>query len=123
MGKGGPKMGPFERFAHSVMVRAEQVMAAAAIDPRFVTEPDWRCLEDLFSSIEVMESEARLVGNSKVMAHMVPDIVPPIDREYTLYYLVLRRARQCQPSNKLRAPLRVRSVSRAFFNFGQVVSS
>ena len=34
-----------------------------------------------------MASETRLVGNSKVMHHMMPNIVPPIDREYTLGYL------------------------------------
>lgn len=34
-----------------------------------------------------MASGTSLVGNSKVMHHMVPNIVPPIDREYTLRYL------------------------------------
>lgn len=34
-----------------------------------------------------MASGTSLVGNSKVMHHMMPNIVPPIDREYTLRYL------------------------------------
>lgn len=34
-----------------------------------------------------MASGTSIVGNSKVMAHMIPNIVPPIDREYTLKYL------------------------------------
>jgi len=34
-----------------------------------------------------MASVTSLVGNSKVMHHMLPRIVPPIDREYTLWYL------------------------------------
>ena len=34
-----------------------------------------------------MASDTSLVGNSKVMHHMLPNIVPPIDREYTLWFL------------------------------------
>jgi len=34
-----------------------------------------------------MASGTSIVGNSKVMHHMMPNIVPPIDREYTLRYL------------------------------------
>jgi len=34
-----------------------------------------------------MKSEVQLVGASKVSAHLLPDYVMPIDREYTLYFL------------------------------------
>jgi hypothetical protein len=34
-----------------------------------------------------MASKTFLVGNSKVMAHALPNLVPPIDREYTLRFL------------------------------------
>ena len=34
-----------------------------------------------------MATGGSLVGNSKVMAHLLPHIVPPIDRAYTLTYL------------------------------------
>jgi hypothetical protein len=44
-------------------------------------------LEKIFKGIDVMASRTKLVGNSKVMAHLMPNIVPPVDREYTLYYL------------------------------------
>jgi hypothetical protein len=38
-------------------------------------------------NINIMASGTTIVGNSKVMAHLFPDIVPPIDREYTLKFL------------------------------------
>src|SRR5262249_33921692 len=41
----------------------------------------------IFQGIKIMETNTSLVGNSKVMHHMIPNIVPPIDREYTLSYL------------------------------------
>lgn len=34
-----------------------------------------------------MASGTSLVGNSKVMAHALPRLVPPIDRRYTLKFL------------------------------------
>ena len=34
-----------------------------------------------------MESGTSLVGNSKVMAHLLPNLVPPVDRQYTLQFL------------------------------------
>jgi hypothetical protein len=34
-----------------------------------------------------MKSKTTLIGNSKVMAHLLPNLVPPIDRQYTLNYL------------------------------------
>jgi hypothetical protein len=34
-----------------------------------------------------MSTETSLVGNSKVMAHALPNLVPPVDREYTLKLL------------------------------------
>ena len=34
-----------------------------------------------------MATGTSIVGNSKVMAHMMPNIIPPIDRAYTLRFL------------------------------------
>jgi hypothetical protein len=34
-----------------------------------------------------MQTNARLVAHSKVMAHLFPNLIPPIDRTYTLRYL------------------------------------
>jgi len=34
-----------------------------------------------------MASGTSLVGNSKVMAHLVPNLIPPVDRQYTLTFL------------------------------------
>jgi hypothetical protein len=34
-----------------------------------------------------MRTATSLVGNSKVLAHALPNLVPPVDREYTLKFL------------------------------------
>jgi len=87
MGKGGSKMQSFETFKNTVVPLQSKVQEAQEFDCRAMTEINWLVLEHIFRSIKVMASGTTLVGNSKVMAHLLPDIVPPIDREYTLFYL------------------------------------
>lgn len=87
MGQGGSKMQSFNIFKSSVMQVKKQIEKARKIDYQNMKEVDWEILKKIFCNIKVMASKTRLVGNSKVMAHLCPNIVPPIDREYTLRYL------------------------------------
>ncbi len=80
MGPGGSKVLNFQPFKDSLQrVRpiAEQLM-----DKRLETleSNSWRDLENVFRGITCMRSETSLVGNSKVMAHWLPHLVPPVDR-------------------------------------------
>ena len=43
-------------------------------------------LRTLFEKLKTMASGSRLVGNSKVIHHLLPDLVPPIDRTHTLKF-------------------------------------
>jgi len=45
-------------------------------------------LGDAFSSMSVMKTESKLVGNSKTLHFLLPKLVPPIDREYTLKFFL-----------------------------------
>ena len=85
MGKGGSKMQSFDIFLASVMTVKKLIDEAKSID--FRNMKNWFLLEKIFQNINVMRSGTSLVGNSKVMAHLLPNIVPPIDREHTLRYL------------------------------------
>lgn len=87
MGPGGSKMLPFEEFKASLNALASQVSKASGINPLAMTEGDWSQLESIFKTIQVMESQTRIVGNSKVMAHLLPGAIAPVDREYTLKFL------------------------------------
>jgi len=85
--RGGPKMQSFDIFLESVMTVKKLINEAANIDFMKVKSSDWFLLEKIFRNINVMETRISLVGNSKVMAHLLPNIVPPIDRTHTLKYL------------------------------------
>lgn len=100
MGKGGSKMVSFDKFNESVMACADEVTKATRINVVSVTSSDWQCLRILFLNIKVMETSTLLVGNSKVLAHLVPTIVPPIDREYTLRHLLGNKTIRNDPEHE-----------------------
>jgi len=87
MGAGGSKMLPFNEFKSSVDILKNEISEAQNIDITNITVADWVRLEKIFKGIKIMKTETNIVGNSKVMAHLMPNIVPPIDRAYTLRYL------------------------------------
>ena len=87
MGKGGSKMDRFDAFRQSVESLKDKIAEAQQFSPQNMSTENWVVLRAIFRGIKVMASGTSLVGNSKVMHHMMPNIVPPIDREYTLRYL------------------------------------
>lgn len=87
MGKGGSKMVEFETFYQSMMSLKPEVEALAESNGMQLTDETWRGLEDVFMRMKIMASGTSIVGNSKVLAHLCPNLVAPVDREYTLRYL------------------------------------
>ena len=87
MGKGGSKMRSFDVFRRSIEPLQSRVIEAQKFDFWEMDDEKWTLLKEIFSGVKIMTSGTRLVGNSKVMHHMLLDVVPPIDREYTLWYL------------------------------------
>ncbi len=87
MGRGGSTMVDFENFHDSLRPLWPIIKAMQEASPEGIDEEGWRNLERIFRSLQCMKTETRLVGNSKVMAHALPNLVPPIDREYTLRFL------------------------------------
>lgn len=87
MGKGGSKMKSFEILSQSVQSLKERIIEAQAFDYHEMSDIKWTILREIFFGIKVMASGTTLVGNSKVMHHMLPNVIPPIDREYTLWFL------------------------------------
>ena len=87
MGKGGSKMLPFEAFVKNLNPLSGAIKNAKEIKPRSMAPGDWDLLEEVFRGIRVMATGTSIVGNSKVMAHLIPNAVAPVDREYTLKFL------------------------------------
>jgi hypothetical protein len=87
MGKGGAKMVSFREFKESIQNIEDDLESMSTVNPLDITQQQWTKLENIFKTIKIMKSATIIVGNSKVMAHFLPSIVPPVDRRYTLNYL------------------------------------
>lgn len=87
MGPKGAKMQSFDTFCRSIRSIMEKIKNAQRFDVRDMNEHKWVLIKEIFQGINVMDSSTSLVGNSKVMHHLLSNIIPPIDREYTLAYL------------------------------------
>ncbi len=87
MGKGGSKMVPFSVFRQSILSIRRDIQHLSAATPAKMSSTAWAQLERVFKGVHVMASKTKLVGHSKVMAHFLPNLVPPIDRQYTIKYL------------------------------------
>lgn len=61
-----------------------------------------RRLTDICFALVVSESGSRLVGNSKTLAHILPHLVPPIDRQYTLRFFTTEPEALMNDQGKLR---------------------
>lgn len=87
MGRGGSKMCEFAAFRTSLESLWPTVLSLQQASPADLDQRGWRDLSEIFRGIRCMATKTALVGNSKVMAHALPNLVPPVDREYTLKFL------------------------------------
>lgn len=87
MGAKGSKMQRFDVFYESVAAVRIDIDSLLNRIPNELSSRDWDAMERIFKGIKVMASGTTIVGNSKVMAHIIPNLISPIDREYTLNYL------------------------------------
>lgn len=87
LGKNGPKMAEYPEFYNSICAVWDRALELRDKTPGMLTEMDWGGLEAVFKGLHCMKSATRLVGHSKVMAHLLPNLVAPVDRNYTLLFL------------------------------------
>ncbi len=87
MGPSGAKMGDFEPFRDSIIAMWPSILALQGKQRAALTTADWSDLQEIFLQISVMQTQIILVAHSKVLAHVLPELVAPIDREYTLNYV------------------------------------
>lgn len=88
-GSRGPKMTDLREFRLGMefnrhrLLRLNQLNLVSSDLTSSSFLPD---LRDVFNTLSVMRTGSKLVGNSKTMHFLLPDLVPPIDREYTLRF-------------------------------------
>ena len=81
MGPRGSKMREFDDFQSSLSAVWPLAAPLQGKTPNELTESDWDYLHSMFCGIRCMATRTSLVGNSKVLVHLLPNLVPPVDRE------------------------------------------
>lgn len=85
MGSRSAKIKNLQEFKNTILQNKDEIIFLSQYELENLSIQDFESLKEpalkLFKSMEIMESHARLVGFSKTMAHLVPDLIPPIDRQ------------------------------------------
>jgi len=98
MGPKGAKLSPFETFAASLNGQANALDAFQTVRIESVTTSEVpvlvQSLWQVIDAIEVSATESKVVAGSKSLHHLLPNLVPPIDREYTAKFFLWRNQMQ-----------------------------
>lgn len=98
MGKQKAKVVDFDLMIDSLRAMAEPIQAlwnrnitAIAYDEvADVSEQVWH----IIAGLQVSSSDTRIVAGSKALHHVLPDLVPPIDRQYTFQFFTGQKSFQ-----------------------------
>lgn len=89
MGDTTTKMVDFGNFKNSILLQKENIIKLKDLKIENLNEGKDELIEELKRicfSFQVSISNSKIVGNSKTLAHILPDLVPPIDRQYTIRF-------------------------------------
>ena len=89
MGPKGAKMKDFRHFRKSIEKNANVICTLSKYKLQgkdFDLNKIKEDLRQLFLGIDVMASGSRFVSSSKIMHFLLPELVPPMDRQYTLKF-------------------------------------
>ncbi|MHA1131923.1 MAG: hypothetical protein ACTSRC_19515 [Candidatus Helarchaeota archaeon] len=87
---GGARLVEFETFKKSVLSNLNKFHRLFEFRLDTILEEEKEGIQKdlltLFDDLIIMKSRSKLVGVSKALHHLLPDLVPPIDRKYTLNF-------------------------------------
>lgn len=90
MGPGNTKLREIDEIRRSFQQQAHQLGKLAGLRITSVAVKDApsvaRAVWSVLTRLRVSIAEVQIVANSKALHHVLPDLVPPIDREYTLNF-------------------------------------
>ncbi len=116
MGETDTKMVGFKEFHDSIMNKKKELSHFRKLKIENLDNGDFEKLCDICFELKVSQSESNLVGNSKALAHILPDIVPPIDRQYTILFFQKEPKNILKKKGKLNQPTLNHKYERDYFN-------
>jgi hypothetical protein len=86
IGRRGSRLAPLQEFRERLRARMEAISALEgmriddpAIDVLATADQIWRVIQDL----HVVSNRSVIVAGTKTLHHLLPDLVPPMDRKWT----------------------------------------
>ncbi|NPV90506.1 MAG: hypothetical protein HPY50_07020 [Firmicutes bacterium] len=85
MNSRGAKLKPLPEFRAVLAVKVDEISDLESLslqdcqEPSILAERLWQVI----SNLEVAENSSKLVAGTKILHHLLPNLVPPIDRAYT----------------------------------------
>jgi len=94
VGRGSTKLRELPEIKASVRAQAASIEKLQSLRLASLSDTEFRpVLREIWftlSALTVSVAEARIVANSKVLHHILPELVPPIDRTYTYNFFYNR---------------------------------
>ncbi len=116
MGETKTKMVDFKNFEKSILSNKKELNYFRSLKIEKLNCDDFKLLSNICFDLSVSKSNSKLVGNSKALAHILPDIVPPIDRQYTLLFFQKEPKNILKKKGKLNQPTLNHKYERDYFN-------
>lgn len=80
----------FEDFKQSILSHSDDLQQARRLKMDSCTQEQYEqsieSLKEVYFSLKVSISNATIVAHSKTLAHILPNLIPPIDRQYTVRF-------------------------------------
>ena len=90
MGPGPTKLADLNDLKDSFRQQADRIQQVEALHIEQIATEDVagtaQLLWDIIAALHIGVGQTKIVGGSKALHHLLPDLVPPIDREYTLRF-------------------------------------
>ncbi len=84
------KMVEFKDFKQSILAHSDNLQKAKYLRMDSCTHEQYEeyldNLEGVYLTLKVSISKATIVAHSKTLAHILPNLIPPIDRQYTVRF-------------------------------------
>jgi hypothetical protein len=86
IGRRGSRLAPLDAFRQALSDRAPEL---AQLDQLTLEDPSLeifevtKVLDRLVQKLGVVDNQARIVAGTKTLHHLLPDLVPPMDRAWT----------------------------------------
>ncbi|MEZ5003062.1 MAG: hypothetical protein R2730_08485 [Chitinophagales bacterium] len=113
MGKTKTKMVDFHVFRDSILSQKKSIyelMNSRIENLNNNKESIFKELRKICFSIKVSVSDSKIVGNSKALAHILPNLVPPIDRQYTIRFFTQEGTNFVNGNGKLKAVTNFKNI-------------